>query len=136
MKPRSARSTRIKSCTNPRAPCNPWLPVAVISVAERLPDEFEVALEATAAARGVFGARLIYATEVGSTNDLAAAAADGGAAEGTTFVAGAQTAGRGRPRRPGVLPPGPRPSPSPIRRRASPAPRTPPAARAPPARRR
>jgi BirA family biotin operon repressor/biotin-[acetyl-CoA-carboxylase] ligase len=33
---------------------------------------------------------------VGSTNDLAVAAADRGEPEGTTFVAGAQTAGRGR----------------------------------------
>ena len=55
-----------------------------------------VALAATVAERGVFGARLHYASEVGSTNDLAAAAADRGEPEGTTFVAGAQTAGRGR----------------------------------------
>lgn len=65
-------------------------------VAERLPDEFAVALASTVAERGVFGARLHYASEVGSTNDLAAAAADRGEPEGTTFVAGAQTAGRGR----------------------------------------
>lgn len=65
-------------------------------MSERLPDEFAAALAATAAERGVFGARLVYASEVGSTNDLAAAAADRGAPEGTTFVAGAQTAGRGR----------------------------------------
>jgi biotin-[acetyl-CoA-carboxylase] ligase BirA-like protein len=78
----------------------------VISVAERLPHEFAVALEATVAQRGAFGARLIYATEVGSTNDLAAAAAEHGAAEGTTFVAGAQTAGRGRLGRTWFSPPG------------------------------
>lgn len=54
------------------------------------------ALAATASDRGVFGARLHYWNEVGSTNDLAAAAADRGEPEGTTFVAGAQTAGRGR----------------------------------------
>jgi BirA family transcriptional regulator, biotin operon repressor / biotin---[acetyl-CoA-carboxylase] ligase len=65
-------------------------------VVERLPDEFAAALAATVAERGVFGARLRYASEVGSTNDLAAAAADRGEPEGTTFVAGAQTAGRGR----------------------------------------
>src|SRR5258706_9577861 len=81
---------------DPRDPCNPWPRVFVISVAERLPDEFVVALAATVSERGPFGARLIYASEVGSTNDLAAAAADRGAAEGTTFVAGARTARRGR----------------------------------------
>jgi BirA family transcriptional regulator, biotin operon repressor / biotin---[acetyl-CoA-carboxylase] ligase len=68
----------------------------VQSVAERLPDEFATALAATVADRGQFGGRLSYSSEVGSTNDLAAAAADRGAPEGTTFVAGAQTAGRGR----------------------------------------
>jgi BirA family biotin operon repressor/biotin-[acetyl-CoA-carboxylase] ligase len=91
---------------DPCDPCNPWLSVSVISVAERLPDEFAVALAATVAERGAFGARLIYATEVGSTNDLAAAAAEHGAAEGTTFVAGAQTAGRGRLGRTWFSPPG------------------------------
>ena len=65
-------------------------------MADHLPEEFSTALAATVAERGVFGARLIYAAEVGSTNDLAAAAADRGEPEGTTFVAGAQTAGRGR----------------------------------------
>jgi BirA family biotin operon repressor/biotin-[acetyl-CoA-carboxylase] ligase len=78
----------------------------VNSVAERLPEEFAAALAATAAERGAFGARLHYASEVGSTNDLAAAAADRGESEGTTFVAGAQTAGRGRLGRPWFSPPG------------------------------
>src|SRR4051812_34022856 len=64
------------------------------------------ALAATAAERGVFGARLHYAAEVGSTNDLAAAAAEQGAPEGTTFVAGAQTKGRGRLGRTWFSPPG------------------------------
>jgi BirA family biotin operon repressor/biotin-[acetyl-CoA-carboxylase] ligase len=77
----------------------------VISVTERLPDDFSVALAATVAERGVFGARLLYAAEVGSTNDLAAAAADRGEPEGTTFVAGAQTAGRGRRGRTWFSPP-------------------------------
>lgn len=65
-------------------------------MAERVPDELSAALAGTVAERGVFGAWLYYASEVGSTNDLAAAAADRGEPEGTTFVAGAQTAGRGR----------------------------------------
>src|SRR5258708_36430413 len=64
------------------------------------------ALVATRTVRGVFGARLHYVAEVGSTNDLAAAAADRGEPEGTTFVAGAQTAGRGRLGRIWFSPPG------------------------------
>ena len=39
-------------------------------MAEQIPDEIAAALAATVAERGVFGARLIYAAEVGSTNDL------------------------------------------------------------------
>src|SRR5215510_11270851 len=73
---------------------------------DALPRELAEALGATVAERGVFGARLHYAAEVGSTNDLAAAAADRGAPEGTTFVAGAQTAGRGRLGRAWFSPPG------------------------------
>lgn len=61
-----------------------------------LPDEIAVALASTAAARGVFGARVVYRHETTSTNDLAAQAADQGAPEGATFVAAAQSAGRGR----------------------------------------
>jgi len=75
-------------------------------VEEPLPFEFQAALATTAAERGAFGARLHYFTETGSTNDLAAAAADRGAPEGTTFVAGAQTAGRGRRGREWFSPPG------------------------------
>ena len=70
-----------------------------------LPDDLRRALAATGA-HGVFGARIFYAPEVGSTNDLAAAAAERGAPEGTTFVAGAQTAGRGRLGRSWFSPPG------------------------------
>jgi BirA family biotin operon repressor/biotin-[acetyl-CoA-carboxylase] ligase len=75
-------------------------------VEEALPSEFVTALAATVRERGVFGARLQYFHETGSTNDLAAAAADRGAPEGTTFVAGAQTAGRGRRGREWFSPPG------------------------------
>jgi len=71
-----------------------------------IPAEFAAALAATAGARGVFGARLHYFAETGSTNDLAAAAAERGVPEGTTFVAGAQTAGRGRRGREWFSPPG------------------------------
>ncbi len=71
-----------------------------------LPQDMAAALVATRTVRGVFGARLHYVAEVGSTNDLAAAAADRGEPEGTTFVAGAQTAGRGRLGRIWFSPPG------------------------------
>lgn len=71
-----------------------------------LPAEFAVALASTAAARGVFGTRLIYRHETTSTNDLAATAADDGEPEGTTFVAAAQSAGRGRLGRTWVSAPG------------------------------
>ena len=71
-----------------------------------LADDVRQALAATAAERGVFGARLTYLPEVGSTNDLAAAAAERGEPEGTTVVAGAQTAGRGRQGRSWFSPPG------------------------------
>ena len=75
-------------------------------MSDPIPAEFVDALLVTAAQRGVFGARLHYFAETGSTNDLAAAAADRGEAEGTTFVAGAQTAGRGRRGRGWFSPPG------------------------------
>lgn len=71
-----------------------------------IPEELTGPLAATAAERGAFGLRLFYAAEVASTNDLAAAAAERGEAEGTTFVAGAQTAGRGRLGRSWYSPPG------------------------------
>ena len=75
-------------------------------MADRLPDDLAAALAATVAERGVFGRRLEYWCEVGSTNDLAATAAERGDPEGTTFVAGAQTAGRGRLGRTWHSPPG------------------------------
>lgn len=73
---------------------------------DALPEDFSRALAATAADRGVFGARLFYFHETRSTNDLASAAAERGEPEGTTFVAGAQTAGRGRLGRTWFSPPG------------------------------
>jgi BirA family biotin operon repressor/biotin-[acetyl-CoA-carboxylase] ligase len=79
---------------------------ASIPSSEDLPEGFAAALAATAAERGVFGARMLYAAETRSTNDLAAAAAERGEPEGTTFVAGAQTAGRGRLGRQWFSPPG------------------------------
>jgi BirA family biotin operon repressor/biotin-[acetyl-CoA-carboxylase] ligase len=76
------------------------------AMSDSLPLDFAQALQATREDRGAFGARLTYFTETGSTNDLAAAAAERGEREGTTFVAGAQTAGRGRRGRTWFSPPG------------------------------
>jgi BirA family biotin operon repressor/biotin-[acetyl-CoA-carboxylase] ligase len=75
-------------------------------MSDPLPIEFAEALASTTELRGAFGARLHYFAQTGSTNDLAGAAADRGDPEGTTFVAGAQTAGRGRRGREWFSPPG------------------------------
>ncbi len=61
-----------------------------------LPADLASALALTRDARGPFGSRVTYFGVVGSTNDLAARAAEQGEPEGTVYVAGAQTAGRGR----------------------------------------
>jgi BirA family biotin operon repressor/biotin-[acetyl-CoA-carboxylase] ligase len=68
--------------------------------------EIEAALARTAARRGPFGRVLYYHDEIGSTNDEASRLADAGAAEGTTVIAGTQTAGRGRLGRAWFSPPG------------------------------
>ena len=65
-------------------------------MSEPLPAEFRDALAASAARRGVFGERVIFLAETSSTNDIAMAAAERGAPEGTMALALAQTAGRGR----------------------------------------
>jgi BirA family transcriptional regulator, biotin operon repressor / biotin---[acetyl-CoA-carboxylase] ligase len=73
---------------------------------ERLPEELEAGLRRSAARRGVFGDPLHFSHETGSTNDVAARLAEAGASEGTTVVALAQTAGRGRFGREWFSPPG------------------------------
>jgi BirA family biotin operon repressor/biotin-[acetyl-CoA-carboxylase] ligase len=73
---------------------------------DAVPAEFASALLATASRRGVFGNRVLYFHEVGSTNDEATRLADAGAPEGTTVVAGTQHAGRGRFGRSWFSPPG------------------------------
>jgi BirA family transcriptional regulator, biotin operon repressor / biotin---[acetyl-CoA-carboxylase] ligase len=78
----------------------------VVLSATAIPAPLKDALDATVEQRGAFGARLYYAGEVESTNDLAVAAAERGEPEGTTFVAGAQTKGRGRLGRTWFSPPG------------------------------
>jgi BirA family biotin operon repressor/biotin-[acetyl-CoA-carboxylase] ligase len=71
-----------------------------------LPADLSAALARSAAELGPFGSRLTYLAETGSTNDLAIRAADAGAPDGTIYVAGAQTAGRGRLGRVWFSPPG------------------------------
>jgi BirA family biotin operon repressor/biotin-[acetyl-CoA-carboxylase] ligase len=61
-----------------------------------LPEELHASLRASARRRGRFGEPTYFFNETTSTNDVMAALADQGAAEGTTVVALGQTAGRGR----------------------------------------
>jgi len=71
-----------------------------------LPHDIAEALAWSQPERGRFGSPLFYAARITSTNDVAARLADGGAGEGTTVVAEAQTAGRGRHGRTWCSPPG------------------------------
>jgi BirA family biotin operon repressor/biotin-[acetyl-CoA-carboxylase] ligase len=68
--------------------------------------DLDAALARTAARRGAFGASLHHFEQIGSTNDEAMRLAEAGAAQGTTVVAAAQTAGRGRLGRQWFSPPG------------------------------
>jgi BirA family biotin operon repressor/biotin-[acetyl-CoA-carboxylase] ligase len=77
-----------------------------MSDAEPLPEELGAALRATAQRRGCVGATLHFFPETTSTNDVAATLAERGAPAGTTVVALAQTAGRGRFGRRWFSPPG------------------------------
>jgi BirA family biotin operon repressor/biotin-[acetyl-CoA-carboxylase] ligase len=67
-----------------------------VSEAVDPPADIAEALAASRARRGGFGTPLFYFPTIGSTNDLAARLAAGGAPEGTTVAAEAQTSGRGR----------------------------------------
>jgi len=60
------------------------------------PADVADALAASRGRRGGFGAPLFYFPTIGSTNDVAARLAAGGAPEGTTVAAESQTSGRGR----------------------------------------
>jgi BirA family biotin operon repressor/biotin-[acetyl-CoA-carboxylase] ligase len=71
-----------------------------------LPPEFAAALASTAARRGSFGSTVHFFSETSSTNDVAGSLAERGAPEGTTVVASAQSAGRGRLGREWFSPPG------------------------------
>src|SRR4051794_18181320 len=65
-------------------------------MSDALPSELAGGLEATASRRGPLGHPVYYFSETGSTNDVAATLAEGGAGEGTLVLASAQTSGRGR----------------------------------------
>jgi BirA family transcriptional regulator, biotin operon repressor / biotin---[acetyl-CoA-carboxylase] ligase len=73
---------------------------------EPLPAELAAALQASSQRRGHLGEPAIYVAETTSTNDVAAARAERNAPEGTTVIASAQTAGRGRLGRSWYSPPG------------------------------
>jgi BirA family transcriptional regulator, biotin operon repressor / biotin---[acetyl-CoA-carboxylase] ligase len=75
-------------------------------MSEPPPPDLTAALQSNRLRRGAFGEPLYFFAETGSTNDIAAALAEGGAPEGTTVVAAAQSAGRGRFGRQWFSPPG------------------------------
>jgi len=71
-----------------------------------LPPEIATALAAAASRLHPVATRIIHLAETGSTNDVAAALAVEGAAEGTVVFADAQTRGRGRSGHTWFSPPG------------------------------
>ena len=73
---------------------------------EPLPPDLETALLMSTARRGAIGEPAWYFAETSSTNDVAMTLAERGAAQGTTVIASAQTAGRGRLGRSWYSPPG------------------------------
>jgi BirA family transcriptional regulator, biotin operon repressor / biotin---[acetyl-CoA-carboxylase] ligase len=75
-------------------------------MSEPLPAEIAAALGRTADRRRHLGEPSYFFSETASTNDVAAELAERGAPEGTTVVASAQTAGRGRFGRDWFSPPG------------------------------
>src|SRR5258705_5917103 len=74
-----------------------------------VPGEVDEALGRAAGRLGPFAHRLCWHEQVASTNDVAMAAADGGAPEGFVVAANAQSAGPGRRGRSWAPPPGARP---------------------------
>jgi BirA family transcriptional regulator, biotin operon repressor / biotin---[acetyl-CoA-carboxylase] ligase len=68
----------------------PWF------VTENVPSDITEALARAGSRLGPFGNHLSWHEEVGSTNDLASAAAEAGAPEGLVVVANTQSTGRGR----------------------------------------
>ena len=78
----------------------------VIFRGQALPEDIADALARAGARLGVFGGRLSWFEDVGSTNDVAMAAATRGAPEGCVVAANAQSSGRGRLGRSWASPPG------------------------------
>ena len=78
----------------------------VIFRGQSLPDDVADALARASARLGVFGGRFSWFEDVGSTNDVAIAAATSGAPEGCVVAANAQSSGRGRLGRSWASPPG------------------------------
>jgi BirA family biotin operon repressor/biotin-[acetyl-CoA-carboxylase] ligase len=75
-------------------------------VTRAVPDDVLTALARVSARAGAMGGHLHWLESTASTNDVAARLAESGAVEGTTVVAEAQTAGRGRHGRVWFSPPG------------------------------
>ena len=73
---------------------------------EPLPADVALALRAAADRIGACAGRISYVATVSSTNDVALRLAAAGADDGTTVLAGAQAAGRGRQGRRWFSPPG------------------------------
>jgi len=71
-----------------------------------LPEEFAGPLTMARERLGVFAHRVLWYSEIGSTNDIAGMLAEKGADEGLVALADRQTAGRGRLGRNWVSPPG------------------------------
>ena len=78
----------------------PWF------VTESVPSDITEALARGASRLGPFGTHLSWHEEVGSTNDVAIAAAEAGVPEGFVVAANAQSQGRGRVGRSWSSPPG------------------------------
>src|SRR5258705_9749574 len=87
-----------------------------------VPGEIDEALARAAGRLGPFAHRLCWHEQGASTNDVAMAAADGGAPEGFVVAANAQSAGRGRRGRGRGSPPGAGPDVSPPLRPPPPGP--------------
>ena len=71
-----------------------------------LPEDFASAFALARERLDVFGHRVLWYPEIGSTNDVAGALADQGGGEGLVVIADRQTAGRGRLGRSWASPPG------------------------------
>src|SRR5687767_12099870 len=83
----------VRSRTPPRRPTSAS---SSSPMPEALPPDFATALRVSAGRRGSIGEPAWYFVETASTNDEAGKLAERGAPQGTTVIASAQTAGRGR----------------------------------------